>query len=164
MLETKMKSLVNLLIQNNYQISFAESCTGGLLASSLVAIPNASMVLSESMVTYSDASKIKYLGVKQETIHQYGVVSEAVAFEMAEGIARATGAQIGVSVTGFAGPSGGSLDKPVGTVCFGFFMDGNTFTKTAYFQHMNRNEVRESATIYVCDVLISKLVEKGEEK
>lgn len=164
MLDSKIEYVVHLLLQKQYKISFAESCTGGLLASSLVGIPSASKVFDESIVTYSDTSKVKYLGVNPNTIQQYGVVSEEVAFEMAEGIVKTTNAQIGVSITGFAGPSGGSIDKPVGTVCFGFCIQEKTFTKTIYFQQMSRNEVRESATTYVWDTLISILTEEGELK
>lgn len=164
MLDSKIEYVVHLLLQKQYKISFAESCTGGLLASSLVGIPSASKVFDESIVTYSDTSKVKYLGVNPNTIQQYGVVSEEVAFEMAEGIVKTTNVQIGVSITGFAGPSGGSIDKPVGTVCFGFCIQEKTFTKTIYFQQMSRNEVRESAITYVWDTLISILTEEGELK
>ncbi|MCM1260959.1 MAG: CinA family protein [Prevotella sp.] len=164
MLESKIEYVVQLLLQKQYKISFAESCTGGLLASSLVGIPNASKVFDESIVTYSDASKVKYLGVNPNTIHQYGVVSEEVALEMALGIAKTTLAQVGIGITGFAGPGGGSIDKPVGTVCFGFSIQGITFSSTVYFKQMNRNEVRESAVTYVWETLISKLTEKEETK
>lgn len=162
MLESKIKYVVQFLLEKQYKISFAESCTGGLLASSLVGIPDASKVFDESIVTYSDASKVKYLGVNPSTIQQYGVVSEEVALEMVKGLMKTTNAQVGVSITGFAGPGGGSIDKPVGTVCFGFCIQEKTFVQTMYFQHMSRNEVRESATIYVWDMLISLLTKKGE--
>ena len=124
MLESKIKYVVQFLLEKQYKISFAESCTGGLLASSLVGIPDASKVFDESIVTYSDASKVKYLGVNPSTIQQYGVVSEEVALEMVEGLMKTTNAQVGVSITGFAGPGGGNIDKPVGTVCFGFCIEG----------------------------------------
>ena len=110
------EQLVNKLIENNLHISCAESCTGGLVASRLVNVANASKVFDVSFVTYANEAKIKYLGVSPETIVKYGVVSEEVVLEMAAGVAKETGAQVGIAVSGIAGPGGGSEEKPVGTV------------------------------------------------
>ena len=110
------EQLVNKLIENNLHISCAESCTGGLVASRIVNVANASKVFDASFVTYANEAKIKYLGVSPETIVKYGVVSEEVVLEMAAGVAKETGAQVGIAVSGIAGPGGGTEKKPVGMV------------------------------------------------
>ena len=150
---------VQLLMQKEYRISMAESCTGGMLASSIVSVADASKVFDASFVTYANAAKMKYLGVSEESIIKYGVVSEAVAGEMAEGCAKENGAQVGVGISGIAGPSGGSAEKPVGTVAFGFFVNGKTETKLMHFPDTGRQGVREAATLFalqqVCKFLKS---------
>lgn len=143
--ETKV---VDALIQKGYHIACAESCTGGLLCGKIINVPNASAVLDCSFVTYANEAKIKYLGVKEETITEYGVVSEAVAGQMASGVAAESGAQVGVATSGIAGPAGGSATKPVGMVCFGFWVDGKLTTATRYFGDIGRNQVREAAVQY----------------
>ena len=137
------------LKEKGLHISFAESCTGGLACASLVSVSGSSSVLNESYVTYANESKIKLLGVKKETIESFDVVSEEVAREMAQGVARASGAEIGVGVTGIAGPDGGTPEKPVGTVCFGFFINGKLDSKTVNFGSIGRNEVRQEASKYI---------------
>lgn len=152
------EKLVNILKERNWHISFAESCTGGLVAGTLVSVPAASSVFSESVVTYSSEAKTARLGVKKEIIELLGVVSEDVAGAMASGIANLTGAEVGVGITGYAGPSGGTADKPIGTVCFGFYINGKVITKTVNFENIGRNNVRESAVTYVFRTL-SYLIE-----
>lgn len=105
-----------LLMEKNISISFAESCTGGLISSRLTRIPGISKVFNCAVVSYSNESKIKSLGVKRDTIEKYGAVSRETAVEMAEGIRKNTGTDIGVAVTGIAGPDGGTVEKPVGLV------------------------------------------------
>ncbi|WP_053957378.1 competence/damage-inducible protein A [Inediibacterium massiliense] len=107
------------LMKENLTISFAESCTGGLLAAKLTDIPGISSSLERSVVTYSNQAKIDELGVKKETLEKYGAVSEQTAKEMAIGLKQRTGSDLCLSVTGIAGPSGGSEDKPVGLVYIG---------------------------------------------
>ena len=109
------------------------------------------------MVTYANEAKIKYLGVKPETIECYGVVSEPVAGQMAEGVAKAQNAQVGVGVSGIAGPTGGTATKPVGMVCFGFYVDGELTTVTKQFGDLGRNVVREAATEFVFETLVQLL-------
>lgn len=147
--------VVKKLIEKKYHIAFAESCTAGLCASRLVNVANASKVIDVSFVTYADMAKIKYLGVLQETIDKYNVVSKEVAKEMAEGVSKNTKAEVGVGVTGVAGPTGGSIDIPVGTVCFGFSILGNTVTEVVHFGNIGRNNVRKAA----CDYVFSRLNE-----
>ena len=124
------KKTVELLVKRGFRISFAESCTGGLAAARLVEVPDASKVFDVGVITYANEAKIKYLGVFEETIEEFGVVSEEVAGQMAEGVARANMAQVGVGITGIAGPTGGTKNKPVGMVCFGFYVDGMLATHT----------------------------------
>ena len=142
-------SVVFKLMEKQYHIAFAESCTGGLCAAKLVSVPSASSVLNASFVTYAEEAKMKYLNVKRETIDKYNVVSENVAYEMALGVAKETNSEVGVGVTGVAGPTGGTLDIPVGTVCFGFSILGKVTTETVHFGDIGRNNVRKKACEYV---------------
>ncbi len=151
---------VALLIEQGKRISFAESCTGGLLAATLVDVPDASKVLDMSFVTYANEAKIDLVDVSPETLSAYGAVSEQTAREMASGVARRSGAQIGVSATGIAGPGGGTPEKPVGTVCFGFCLDGETSTCTCHFEGLDRRGVREASVAFVFRTLAVLLQKK----
>ena len=152
---TLEEELVDLLIEKNYHISFAESCTGGLCAATLVNVANASEVFDMSFVTYANEAKINLLGVSEETIKKHGVVSEEVAREMAQGVAKKAKSEIGVGVSGIAGPSGGTAEKPVGMVCFGFCINGKTITAKKQFGEIGRNEVRNSSVRFVYQTLIN---------
>lgn len=147
--------VVERLIEKSWHIAFAESCTAGLLASRLVNVASASKVLGVSFVTYAEEAKIKYVNVKRETIDTYNVVSEDVAYEMALGVAKEANSEVGVGVTGVAGPTGGSENIPVGTVCFGFYINGKVITETVKFGNLGRNKVRKEA----CDYVYKRLVE-----
>ena len=153
----KNKQLVEVLIAKGYKISFAESCTGGYLASSIIEVSGASQVIDMSFVTYSNESKIKLVDVLKTTIDKYGVVSEQVGLEMAIGAAKKASANIGVGITGNAGPTTDDRNNPVGMVCFGFFIDGDAISITKNFGNIGRNKVREAAVNYVFDVLLEKL-------
>jgi nicotinamide-nucleotide amidase len=111
--------VVRLLTEQKQTLAVAESCTGGCIANRVTNVPGASAVLLAGLVTYSNAAKQKFLGVRAETLARHGAVSEPVAREMAEGARQQTGADYALSVTGIAGPSGGTPDKPVGTVFIG---------------------------------------------
>ena len=111
--------IVQLLTERQQTLALAESCTGGAVAHRITNVPGASAVLRAGLVTYSNEAKQKFLGVRAETLAKHGAVSESVAREMAEGARRETGANFALSVTGIAGPSGGSESKPVGTVFIG---------------------------------------------
>lgn len=127
----------------------AESCTGGLINARLTAVAGSSDVVWGGVVSYSNNVKMKLLGVREETLDTFGAVSEETARQMAEGVRAATGADIGVSVTGIAGPGGGSAEKPVGTVCFGVASSKMTKTKTRHFgSDLSRDEIRSLSSDY----------------
>lgn len=125
--------IVRLLTERKQTLAVAESCTGGCIAHRITNVPGASAVFLAGFVTYSDAAKQKFLGVRAETLAQHGAVSEAVAREMAEGARKVTGADYALAVTGVAGPSGGTPAKPVGTVFSGLA----TPTETTVEQNFN---------------------------
>ena len=110
-----------------------------------------------SFVTYANEAKIKLLGVSADTILSNGVVSEEVAYEMAQGVAKAAGSEVGVGITGVAGPGGGTAKKPVGMVCFGFCVNGKTVTYTKQFGEIGRNQVRKSSVEFVFQTLLELL-------
>lgn len=135
------EKVVALLKERGFWVTTAESCTGGLIAAALVDVPGCSEVLGEGYITYSDAAKRKLLGVERETLERYGAVSRQVAKQMAQGAARAAGAQAAVAVTGIAGPGGGTPNKPVGLVYIGSFVDGNVQVTEHHFNG-TRTEIR----------------------
>ena len=136
-----------LLAEHQLLVTTAESCTGGLVASALVDIPGISDYFKEGYITYAPEAKEKILGVLPETISDYGVVSEQTAREMAEGAAKQAHAGCAVATTGVAGPGGGTLKTPVGTVCFGCFVQGKIFSGTEHFTG-TRSEIRHAAEAY----------------
>lgn len=146
-----------LLIKNNLSIATAESCTGGLLCGRLVNYPGISKCLVEGIVTYSNDSKINRIGVKKETLAKFGAVSEETAIEMATGIAKTSGADIGISTTGIAGPSGGTLEKPVGLVYIGYYIQGKSFAKRFVFPG-DRQSIRNKTVTLALDYLRKKLI------
>lgn len=137
------KKVIELLNKYNLKISFAESCTCGLLASKIGNVPGASSVFNESYITYANESKTKILGVKKITLQEYGAVSKETAEEMALGLYSVTNADICVSVTGIAGPDGGTPEKPIGLVYIALLFNGNiTVHKMNYTGE--RQFIRES--------------------
>lgn len=154
---SRSEELVKLLIEKGYTISFAESCTGGKMAAAIVDVPDASKVMNASFITYANEAKIKYAGVSAQTLEVYGAVSEETAGEMAKGTANANRADVAVGISGIAGPGGGTDEKPVGTVCFGYFIDGALITEKVCFGDLGRNKVRDMSVNHVIDKLISEL-------
>ena len=131
--ESLEEAVVRLLQEERLTVTTAESCTGGLIAATLVNVAGASNVLGEGYVTYSNDAKERLVDVKRETLLRYGAVSEQTAREMAEGAARAAGTDAALSATGIAGPGGGTAKKPVGLVYIGCFLEGNTVVKECRF-------------------------------
>lgn len=155
----KAEKLVNLLIEKKLHITTAESCTGGMVASRIVDVANASKVFNVAYVTYANEAKEKYLNVDSKTIEKYGVVSEEVTKQMALGALKEANADISIVTSGIAGPTGGTEYKPVGMVCFGVGIKDNVYTSTKYFGNIGRNKVRSMATEYIIDFAIN-LIEK----
>lgn len=137
-------------------MSAAESCTGGLLASALTSIPGSSHWFERGWITYSNASKTQELAVPDLLLATYGAVSEPVAAAMAEGARKFADTDIAVSVTGIAGPDGGSADKPIGTVCFGWSTREQTQTEICHFPG-DRDAVRMASVIHGIAGLIKRL-------
>ncbi|WP_032122927.1 competence/damage-inducible protein A [Clostridium amazonitimonense] len=134
------------LLQKGLTIAVAESCTGGMIASKLVNYPGVSEVFMEGVITYSNKSKVETLGIKVETLEKYGAVSEETAREMAEGIVKKAGVDIGISSTGIAGPDGGTEEKPVGLVYIGICVRGKSMVKKLNIPG-NRERVRARTTM-----------------
>lgn len=135
------EQIVSLLKEKHMQVSFAESCTGGLLSGRLVNVAGVSDVFKESYVTYANESKHSLLGVSEEALQNYGAVSRQVAEQMARGAGKRSGAQAAVAVTGIAGPDGGTALKPVGLVYIGCLVNGAVTVTENHFEG-NRAEVR----------------------
>ena len=152
----KAKKLTELLISKNMSIAVAESCTGGLLSSSLTSIPGASSYFNCGFITYSNESKIKMLNVDSQTIELFGAVSERVAYEMVVGAGQHSQSDLAISVTGIAGPSGGTAEKPVGMVCFGFYVEGEVSTTTQFFSGV-RSEIVSDSIAFALTELTSKI-------
>ncbi len=136
--------VVAMLAKRNYTIAAAESCTAGMFTATLVNVAGASEVLNESFITYSNDAKTKYLGVKEETLKSVGAVSEETAAQMAEGAAKAANANVGVGITGLAGPGGETPEKKAGLVYIGVCVNGKTKVNR-YQLRGNRQKVREIA-------------------
>ncbi|MBQ8307024.1 MAG: CinA family protein [Blautia sp.] len=136
--------VVKLLKDRGFWLTMAESCTGGLVASRIVNVSGASAVFKGGFVTYTEEAKMKCLGVTAETLRTDGVVSAKCAREMAEGAAKALEADVSVSVTGLAGPDGGTEKTPVGTVFMACYVRGRTTAKEYHFAG-GRAEIRQAA-------------------
>lgn len=156
--EDSLESVIGkMLIDNNLTIAISESCTGGLLCGRLVNYPGISEVLIEGAVTYSNNAKMRRLGVRPETLNYFGAVSEQTAAEMAQGIARTSGAAIGISTTGIAGPGGGSTEKPVGLVYIGLYINEKIYVKKLNLAG-NRQSIRARTVTIALDFLRRKLI------
>lgn len=140
------QQVVDLCVKGNVMIATAESCTGGLVAAAITEISGASQVLERGFVTYSDQAKTEMLGVMSITLRQHGAVSRDAALEMAHGAMSRSEAGISVSITGIAGPSGGSTGKPVGLVHFGGrHYKGAMIHREMNFGDIGRHEIRMAA-------------------
>ncbi len=141
---------------NNLTISAAESCTGGSFIASLIAVPGASSVIESSFITYANDAKVRYANVPQDLLDQHGAVSEEVAIAMAKGVRDVANSSIGVGITGIAGPSGGSKDKPVGLVYICVSDKKNTLAKKYNFSG-NRSWIQQQ-TVQAAQTLLWELL------
>lgn len=157
--DTLESAVVELLTKKNMIISVVESCTGGLLASIITSVNGSSKVFHESIVTYSNEAKVKYLGISLDTLSMFGAVSSQCAYEMADNLYKKTISDVCISVTGIAGPSGGTIEKPVGLVFFGINLKGYTKTYKKMFNG-NREMIRKRASIYALNLVRKKLIMK----
>lgn len=138
-------------------LAMAESCTGGLVAEATTRIAGSSAWFDRGFVTYSNAAKIDMLGVNSKTLEKFGAVSEQTAKEMAIGALKNSAAQIAGSITGIAGPDGGTLEKPVGTVCFAWAGQNLPVSASTQIFSGNRETIRQQAAIYMMAGLIERL-------
>ncbi len=143
--------MASLLLEKQLSVATAESCTGGLIATKLTSIPGSSAYFLEGVVTYSNAAKRRLLGVSESTLDLHGAVSEATVREMVQGICEISGAQLGIAVSGLAGPEGGSPTKPVGTVHIAVALDGQVIHQCVCFPG-GRNRVQELAARTALDM------------
>lgn len=136
-----------MLMEKNISVSCAESCTGGLFAGVLTDIPGISSVFERGIVTYSNRAKMEELGVSKQTLDKFGAVSPETACEMAEGLRKKTGSDMCISVTGIAGPDGGTREKPVGLVYIGIAYDGKTEAVKSQYRNVSRRWNRDYAVL-----------------
>ena len=155
-----IQQLAQILLTKGFKITLAESCTGGLLAAYLTSLPGSSDWFERGFVTYSNQAKEESIGVPKELIERYGAVSEEVAKAMAKGALNHSLAQVSVAITGIAGPGGGSISKPVGTVCFAWGMrvadQIQTRAQTKHFSG-DRQSIRDQACVYAIESLLAQL-------
>ncbi len=159
-LEHLARQVLDAYIAAHKMLATAESCTGGMVAAALTSIAGSSAVVERGFVTYSNAAKSELLGVDPELINRHGAVSSEVAAAMAKGVLAHSHAAIAVSVTGIAGPGGGSVEKPVGLVWFGLSGNGETVTEHHVFSG-NRAEIRHRSTERALQLLLSGLSRFG---
>ena len=145
-----------ILQEKCWVLALAESCTGGMAAQAVTSVAGSSACFERGFVTYSNQAKIDMLGVLAVTIDTFGAVSEETAQEMATGALKNSHAHIAGSITGIAGPAGGTPEKPVGTVCFGVAQASQCITSTQHFTG-NREQIRQQATVFLMQQLIERV-------
>ena len=143
------------LNKRNLRIVLAESCTGGLVCQQLTNIPGSSVWFDRGFITYSNESKIELLKVNQNTLSKFGAVSKEIASEMALGALDASHADIALSITGIAGPSGGSIDKPVGTVFFAIAYQNKVVFNASKIFPGSRENIRESSCLFALNQVLA---------
>ena len=148
-----------LLMEKEVSVSCAESCTGGLFAGALTSIPGVSKVFDRGLVTYSNRAKVEELGVSPETLDEFGAVSRETALEMARGLKEVTGSRLCVSITGIAGPDGGSETKPVGLSYVGTVLDGRESVAEIRSRNVNRNWNRNYSVLAMLHVVYKLLLD-----
>jgi nicotinamide-nucleotide amidase len=145
-----------LCVRSKIVVSGAESCTGGLIAAAITSVSGSSQWFDRGLVTYSNEAKMQMLGVNAKTLDVFGAVSEQTADEMARGVLTNSRATVSFSVTGVAGPTGGTAAKPVGMVCFGFATSSGVEVTTQHFDG-DRTAVREQSVVFVLKKLTSMI-------
>jgi len=151
------QKLVKLLTKKRLKISFAESCTGGLLSSSITSIIGSSKVFTIGLVTYSNPSKISILKVPKNIIKKHGAVSYETCLAMVKNLSKISKTNISVSITGIAGPKGGTKKKPVGMVFIGIKKYNKTLVKKHLFKNKKRTSIQKAAVIKALNLILSFL-------
>ena len=149
------KKIVNLLKRKNLKISFAESCTGGLLSSTITSIAGSSKVFNLGLITYSNNAKINILKVPKKTIMKNGAVSYETCMTMVKNLNRISKTNISVSITGVAGPKGGTKEKPVGLVYIGIKKGNKTLVKKYLFKNKKRNSIQKATVNKALSLVLS---------
>ena len=149
------KKIVALLIKKKLKISFAESCTGGLLSSTITAISGSSKVFTIGLVNYSNQSKINILKVPKNIIKKHGAVSYETCLSMVKNLSKISKTNISVSITGIAGPKGGTKKKPVGLVFFGIKKGNKTLVKKHLFKNKGRTHIQKKAVNKSLNLILS---------
>ena len=144
LLDSDIEALGALCVSHGIQCAVAESCTGGLLSAHITDLPGASRWFAGGLVAYDNRVKMQILGIDPELLHEHGAVSEQVALHMAQGVCRLLGVHAAISITGIAGPDGGSREKPVGLTWIGCVVYDATHTRSFYFQG-SREQIRQAA-------------------
>ena len=152
-----MKNLVKILTKKKLKIAFAESCTGGMLASKLTSISGASKVFSLGLVTYSNQAKISVLKVNKSIIQKYGAVSPQCCQAMVKNLAKISKAQINVSITGIAGPNGGTKKKPVGLVYIGIKKNNKILITKNIFKQKSRKTIQNATVKKTLEIIRSTI-------
>jgi nicotinamide-nucleotide amidase len=152
-----MNSIVKKLIKNKLKVSFVESCTGGMLASAITSVSGASKIFDLGLVTYSNQAKIKILKINKTIIKKYGAVSAECCEAMVKNLAKISKARINVSITGIAGPNGGTKSKPVGLVYIGIKKGVKIIVKKNLFKNKNRISIQK-ATVKTSLKMINKII------
>ena len=162
-MDREAEELLRVMRGHGVTFGAAESCTGGMIGERITSLPGSSEVFWGSIVSYANEVKMRVLGVKEETLTRYGAVSEQTAAEMASGARDACGVDVAVSVTGIAGPGGGTSEKPVGTVCFGVATAHGVRTETMHFSpDGTRDEIRRQASSHAMRMACGE-IEMGEK-
>ncbi len=157
--EQLSQTLGETLFSQRLVMTTAESCTGGGVASAMTDIAGSSAWFDRAFVTYSNEAKQEMLGVKLQTLIDHGAVSEATVIEMVRGAIAHSNAQVGVAISGIAGPSGGTTEKPVGTVCFAWADEKGWLKVDTYCFAGDRTQVRQQAIVIAQQVLLTHLEE-----
>ena len=149
-----MKLLIKLLIRKKIKVSVAESCTGGLLASAITSISGASKIFNLGLVTYSNNAKIKILRVNKNIIRKYGAVSHECCYAMVKSLSKISKANINVSITGIAGPMGGTKQKPIGLVYVGIKKGNKTYINKYLFKSKKRTLIQKATVKKTLDLIL----------
>lgn len=161
-MSAQIQTILDVFAKRKWTLSLAESCTGGRVSATLTEKSGISKIYLGSVVSYSNSMKSEILGVPLSQLRTHGAVSEVVALSMAKGVAKLTKSTWAVSITGIAGPGGGSKEKPVGTVCFGLIGPGISKTYKMQFSG-DRNSVQNSSQNFVLEILMEHIANDLKE-